>query len=234
MRGPQGDVPALLSVDDVEGLFHEFGHALHHGLTRAPYASLSGTNVEWDFVETPSQAFEEWVYQPQVLDAISGHYSDRTQKLPAVFRNKIIAARHIGIGISYARRLMIASEDMEYHTAEGPVDVTGISNRTYAGVMGLTPIPGNHEPATIGHFMGGYDAGYYSYLWSKVYAINVFSRFVNEGFENETTGADLRHWILEPGNMQDGGILLKGFLGTEPGPGVFYAYLGLDRTGNQT
>ncbi|MFA5221694.1 MAG: M3 family metallopeptidase [Methanoregula sp.] len=231
-RAPNGDIPSLLTHDDVDGLFHEFGHTLHASLTRAPYASLSGTNVEWDFVETPSQAMEEWTWQPEVIDTISGLYTNHTQKLPADIRDRIIAARDMDAGQVYTRMLMISSEDMEFHTAQGPVDVTGISDRMYADLMGIPPIQGGHEPATIGHFMGGYDAGYYSYLWSKVYALNVFERFRQDGLANTTTGMSYRHWILEPGNMQDGNTLLRGFLGKEPGMNVFYERLNISADGN--
>jgi len=226
VRAPNGNVPSLLSHDDVEGIFHEFGHALHFSLTRAPYASLSGTNVEWDFVETPSQAFEEWVWEPEVLDAISGHYANHTEKLPPGLRDRIIAARNLDAGLTYSRMLMISSEDMAFHTIDGPVNVTAVSDSLYEHIMGIKPLPGNHEPATIDHFMGGYDAGYYSYLWSKVYALNVYSRFRQDGLENATTGADYRHWILEPGNMQDGMVLLRGFLKKEPSPDALYEQFG--------
>ena len=225
MRAPVGDKPSLLSHDDLEGLFHELGHALHLSLTRAPYATLSGYNVEWDFVETPSQALEEWAWQPQVLDAISGLYTDPRQKLPVELRTRMIEARDMDAGMMYSRMLMISSEDMVFHTSPGPVNVTSISDVMYEDLMGIPPIEGGHEPATIGHFMGGYDAGYYSYLWSKVYALNVYARFERDGLTNTTTGAAFRHWILEPGNMQDGGVLLRGFLGKEPGMDVFYERL---------
>lgn len=225
VRAPAGDQPSLLSQDDVFGLFHELGHGLHVSLTRAPYSTLSGFNVEWDFAETPSQALEEWAWQPQVLDAISGLYTDPSQKLPADLRTRMIEARDLDAGIYYSRMLMISDEDMAFHTASGPVDVTRISDAMYEDMMGIRPIKGGHEPATIGHFMGGYDAGYYSYLWSKVYALNVFARFERDGLTNTTTGSAFRHWILEQGNMQDGDVLLRGFLGKEPGMDVFYERL---------
>ena len=225
VRAPEGDKPSLLSHDDVIGLFHELGHGLHASLTHAPYATLSGYNVEWDFAETPSQALEEWAWQPQVLDAISGLYTDPAQKLPAELRTRMIEARDLDAGIYYSRQLMFSSEDMVFHTASGPVDVTNLSNAMYEETMGIRPIAGGHEPATIGHFMGGYDAGYYGYLWSRVYALNVYSRFERDGLTNTTTGMEYRHWILEPGNMQDGDVLLRGFLGKEPGMDVFYERL---------
>jgi thimet oligopeptidase len=224
-RAPSGDIPSLLTHDDVEGLFHELGHALHGCLTRAPYASLAGSGVEWDFVETPSQALENWAWEPEVLDAISGHYADPREKLPAPLRDRIIAARDLGAGLRYTRMLVISTEDMVFHTADGPVDVTATADRIYRDLMGIPPIERGHEPATIGHFMGGYDAGYYSYLWAEVYALNVFARFKKEGLFNAATGTAYRHWILEQGNMQDGKVLLKGFLGKEPGMDVFYERL---------
>ena len=224
-RAPSGDIPPLLTHDDVEGLFHEFGHALHGCLTKAPYASLAGSSVEWDFVETPSQALESWVWEPEVLDAISGHYAHPAEKLPAPLRDRIIAARDLGAGLRYTRMLVISTEDMEFHTAKGPVDVTATANRIYRELMGISPLEGDHEPATIGHFMGGYDAGYYSYLWAEVYALNIFARFKKDGLFNAATGAAYRHWILEQGNMQDGKALLAGFLGKEPGMDVFYERL---------
>jgi len=225
MRAPEGDKPSLLSHDNVIDLFHELGHRLHASLTRAPYATLSGINVERDFVETPSQALEEWAWQPQVLDAISGLYTDPAQKLPADLRTRMIEARDLDAGIYYSRMLMFSDEDMAFHTASGPVDVTNISDAMYEEMMGIRPIAGGHEPATIPHFMGGYDAGYYSYLWSKVYALNVAARFERDGLTNTTTGTEFRHWILEPGNMHDGDVLLRGFLGKEPGMDVFYERL---------
>lgn len=226
-RAPSGDIPSLLTHDDVEGLFHEFGHALHGSLTRAPYASLAGSSVEWDFVETPSQTLENWAWEPSVIDAISGHYAHPEEKLPADLRDRIIAARDLDAGLKYTRMLVISTEDMKFHTAVGPVDVTTVSDATYEDLMGIPPLPGGHEPATIGHFMGGYDAGYYSYLWAEVYALNVFARFKKEGLFNASTGAAYRHWILEQGNMQDGTVLLRGFLGKEPGMDVFYERLNI-------
>ena len=93
----------------------------------------------------------------------------------------------------------------------------------------MEPIEGGHEPASFGHLMDGYDAGYYSYLWSKVYALNIFDRFRHDGLANATTGAEYRRWILSQGNMQDGKVLLKGFLGREPGVDMLYENLGIAR-----
>ncbi|MFA5331277.1 MAG: M3 family metallopeptidase [Methanoregula sp.] len=233
-RCPAEGIPSLLTHDDVEGLFHEFGHALHGSLTTAPYASLSGSSVEWDFVETPSQALENWIWEPSVLDAISGHFQKPDENLPAGLRDRIIAARDLDAGLLYTRMLVISSEDMAFHTAQGPVDVTVTADRIYQDLMGIPPLAGGHEPATIGHFMGGYDAGYYSYLWAEVYALNIFAKFKKDGLTNAATGAAYRHWILEPGNMQDGTLLLRGFLGKDPDLGVFYERLHIAQPGPGT
>lgn len=227
MPVPTAERPSLLSFDEVEGLFHEFGHILHGSLTTAPYGLWSGSNTEIDFVETPSQAFEEWIWTPGVIDLVSGHYLNQSDKLPVEIRDNLIESRDIDIGLRYGRQWTIAREDMDYHTIQGPVDITSISDSLYQEMMDITPIEGGHEPATIGHLAGGYDAGYYSYLWSKIYALNVFSRFENEGVRNASTGADFRRWILEQGNMKDGKVLLRGFLGKEPSADEFFNRLNL-------
>ncbi len=214
---PTLDRPSLLLFNDVEGLFHEFGHVLHGCLTRAPYGLLSGTNTELDYTETPSQAMEEWIWTREILNFISGHYLNHEEKLPADMRDNLIASRDIDIGLVYARQWVIARMDMEFSTVSGDVDIISCADTMYRDMMDIEPLAGGHEVATIGHFAGGYDAGYYSYLWSKIYALNVFSRFREEGVRNTDTGADFRHGILEPGNMKEGMILLRGFLGREPG-----------------
>ncbi|MDD1723544.1 MAG: Zn-dependent oligopeptidase [Methanospirillum sp.] len=219
---PAEEKPSLLPFNEVETLFHEFGHTLHESLSTAPYGTLSGIdNVELDFTETPSQAMEEWIWDPEVIDQLSGHYTNQSGKLPADMRDNLIASRDIDIGTTYAGQLVYAKEDMEFNTRPGPVNVIGISDSLYKEILGIDPVQGGHEPASIPHFAGGYDAGYYSYLWSKIYAINLFSRFEETGIGNSTTGMNYRHWILEPGNMQDGRDLLRGFLGKEPGQEAF-------------
>lgn len=225
---PQGDKPGLLTMYDIETLYHEGGHAMHNLLTTVPYGTQSGFNTEWDFVETPSQTLEEWVWDPQVLTSLSGHYTNSSRKIPPELRDRVIAARDVGVGHYYGRLLANTLEDMEYHTAAGPVDVTSISLRYYREISGI-PQPENiHQPASFGHLMGGYDAGYYGYLWSKVYALEIADEFEKDGMTNQTTGLRLRREILSQGNMQDGGVLLKNFLGKEPGTGAFYKRLGIE------
>lgn len=225
---PQEDVPALLNHEEVETLFHEFGHALHMTLSTAPYASLSGFNAAWDFVETPSQAMQRWVWVPEVLNMVSARYDKREEKLPPEMMASIIAAKDFLLGYGYSRQLEYTYMDLEYHTATGPVDVTAVANRLYREFVGIDPIPGAHDPASFGHLMGGYDAGYYSYLWSEVYAASVFARFEAEGILNSTVGQSYREQVLEQGNMQDGTVLIRAFLGHDPTPDAFFSSLGIN------
>ncbi|WP_292346910.1 MULTISPECIES: M3 family metallopeptidase [unclassified Methanoregula] len=224
---PQGDKPGLLTMDDIETLFHEGGHAMHYLLTTVPYGTWSGFSTELDFVETPSQTLEEWAWDPVVLDSLSSHYTNSSKKLPPELRDRVIAGRDAGIGQYYGRILANSLEDMEYHTADGPVDVTAVSRRIYSEVTGISQPEGIHQPASFVHLMSGYDAGYYGYLWSKVYALEIADEFRRDGMTNQTTGMRLRNQILSQGNMHDGGVLLERFLGHEPGTAAFYQRLGI-------
>jgi thimet oligopeptidase len=219
---PVDGKPALLSHDDVETLFHEFGHIMHQTLTRAPYASLSGSSTAQDFVEAPSQMLENWVWQPEVLTKLSGLQEDHSQHLPKDLLDKMIAARDFQQGYFYTKQLLYGSYDITIHSQQGPVDV----NQTYADLhkklLGLDPIDGQKFPASFGHLMGGYDAGYYGYLWSKVYAQDMFSVFKAEGITNAEVGMRYRKVILEHGNMKDAIDLLPMFLKREPSKAAFY------------
>lgn len=222
--------PSLMTPGDVSTLFHETGHALHSLLTRAPYGTLAGTNVQWDFVETPSQALEEWPYDPQVMESLSGYYTNRSQKIPADLSNRIIAAQNSGKGYYYSRQLVYSLYDLRLHTATPPVNATDLFYATYADVMARPLAPGLHEPASFSHLMGGYDAGYYGYLWSKVYALEIVDEFERNGMTNHTSGMRFREEILSRGNMDDGDVLLDNFLGRQPGPGALYRYIGINVT----
>ncbi len=224
---PEGKRPSLLTIDEIETLFHETGHAMHYLLTTAPYGTLSGFSVEWDFVETPSQTLEEWVWDPEVLESISGHYTNMSEKIPADLRDRIIAARNVGTGNLYSRLLVNSLEDMRFHTAIVPVNVTEVWYQTYEEIMGTRPLPGTHQPASFGHLMGGYDAGYYGYLWSKVYALNIVNEFKENGMTNPTLGMKFRDEILSKGNIEEGMMLLKNFLGYKPGVDSLYEHLGI-------
>jgi thimet oligopeptidase len=224
---PADGKPGLLTMYDVETIFHEGGHAMHTLLTTVPYGTQSGFNTEWDFVETPSQTLEEWTWDPEVLTPLSGCPANASEKIPANLRDKIIAVRDVGAGYDYSTMLAKSYEDMEFHMAEGPVDTRAVYARIYKDMTGLSLPDEIHQPASFGHLMGGYDAGYYGYLWSKVYAMEITGEFKRDGMTNRTTGLRFRQEVLSQGNMQDGTVLLQNFLGREPGPGAFYERLGI-------
>lgn len=226
---PNGDKPSLLSHDEVETFFHEFGHIMHQTLTKAPYASLSGSSVAQDFVEAPSQMLENWVWSPKILSQISGHYQNHANKLPENDLKNLINAKNFQQGALYTKQLLYALYDMTLHTsAEGNhVDVTKTYDSLYLSTMGQKPLEGAHFAASFGHLMGGYDAGYYGYLWSEVYAQDMFSIFPADDLTNAEVGGRYRKIILESGSMKDASELLVDFLGREPNAKAFYLKLGI-------
>ena len=226
LSAPANGKPGLLTHDDVETFFHEFGHIMHQTLTRAPYASLSGSSVAQDFVEAPSQMLENWVWNKDILKVISGHYQNTNEKLPTELLNQMLAARNFQQGAAYTKQLLYALFDMTIHTQSGPVDVQKTYDGLYREIVAQEPIAGNHFPGTFGHMMGGYDAGYYGYLWSEVYAQDMFSQFPAD-LTDADVGARYRNVILEQGGMKDPLTLLREFLGRDPNSDAFFKKLGL-------
>ncbi|MBI3547609.1 MAG: Zn-dependent oligopeptidase [Elusimicrobia bacterium] len=227
---PTKDRPSLLphsgSSGDVETVFHEFGHIMHQTLTRARYERFSGTSVARDFVEAPSQMLEEWVWQAPVLADLSGHFKDPARHLPKALLEKMIAAKNATSGLYYLRQNFFATLDMTYHTSSR-LDLT----QTYAKLMkevSLIPMaPGTIPEASFTHLMGGYDAGYYGYLWSKVYAEDMFSRFQKQGLLSPDVGRDYRRKVLEVGAGRDEAASLRDFLGRKPNEKAFLRSIGL-------
>jgi thimet oligopeptidase len=224
---PVGGKPSLLNHEEVETVFHEFGHIMHQTLTEVPYGSLSGSAVAQDFVEAPSQMLENWVWSPKVLASLSGHYLDHSKKLPEKVLKKLIAARDFNQGYFYTRQLYLGLYDMMLHTATGAVDSTALQDKLYKEIIGLDPIPGGHFQAGFGHLMGGYDAGYYGYLWSKVYAEDMFTKFEKGGLLNPKIGGEYRQHILAKGNEEEAMALLREFLDREPNSKAFFKMLHL-------
>jgi thimet oligopeptidase len=224
---PSDGKPSLLTHDEVETLFHEFGHIMHHTLSKAPYSSLSGFSVARDFIEAPSQMLEEWVWSPKILNQISGHYKNPAKKLPAHLIQKMIAARKFGQSHFYTRQLWLGNIDMAYHSnPDKNIDTTAVQLKMYKDIIGLDGAADTHFEARFGHLMG-YDAGYYGYLWSEVYAKDMFTLFEKEGLLSSKAGSKYRKVILEQGNMKDALDLVKEFLGRNPSPKPFYRFLGI-------
>ena len=223
------DRPSLLSHDDVETLFHEFGHVMHATLTKVKFASLSGFNVAGDFVEAPSQMLENWVWQPQILKMITALYSDRSKKMPDELIAKLVQSRKFNRAYGFNAQLLYSIYDLTLHQSPKDLDVTETYNSLYKQIMGLDPLPGTHFPASFGHIMGGYDAGYYGYLWSNVYAFDMFTKFENGKLVSPVEGLNYRKIILEKGNLQDAAVLLQEFLGRKPNTDAFFRYLGIKK-----
>ena len=218
--GTEGQ-PSLLKFDDVVTLFHEFGHVTHNIFTTAKYTTFSGTSVSRDFVEVPSEMLENWAYQPEVLKKISGHFRNPDEKIPDEMIRKILDARNMDSGLFYLRQLLFGILDMEYHTADGPVDTTAVYARLMKDVSLIPMSQGVHPQASFGHLMGGYEAGYYSYLWSRVISVDLFGRFLDTVVMNKETGKRYRELILAPGRSYDEAVQVRKFLGRDSNEDAF-------------
>lgn len=225
---PTADRPSLLKHNEVDTYFHEFGHIMHQTLTRARYGRFSGSSVARDFVEAPSQMLENWVWSAEVLPMLSGHYKDRSQKLPKELLDKMIAAKNVNSGLIYLRQIFFGSIDMRYHTASEIADTTAEYEHLMGPVSLIPMSAGTHPEASFGHLMG-YDSGYYGYLWSKVFAEDMFSRFEAEGVLNPVIGRLYRQAILEQGSSKDEAAILRDFLGREPNEKAFLKSIGLTK-----
>jgi Zn-dependent oligopeptidase len=222
---PSGDTPSLLTHREVLTFFHEFGHVLHGVLTTADLVRFSGVATERDFVEAPSQIMEHWTWQADVLARFARHH--RTgEPIPPDLVERLVAARRLNVGLATLRQIQFALLDLRLHDADTPKDLDAI-NAEAAAVTPFPVVPGTFFPASFGHLMGGYDAGYYGYLWSEVYGDDMFSRFEAEGITSPRVGADYRRAILEPGGTRDAIDLLRDFLGREPDDQAFLRKLGL-------
>jgi thimet oligopeptidase len=222
-----GGAPSLLKHDEVVTLFHEFGHILHQGLTTAEFARFSGSRTERDFVEAPSQIMENWCWDTRVLQRFARHH--RTgEPLPAGLVERLVAARDLDEGIAQLRQCFYGLLDLRLHSATGERDLDKLTQEAFA----VTGMPFPEEPtfflASFAHLLAGYDAGYYGYLWSRVYGDDMYSRFEEAGATSPEVGREYRRAILERGGSEDAAALLRRFLGREPSNGPFLRRLGLD------
>ncbi|QQR89358.1 MAG: M3 family metallopeptidase [Myxococcales bacterium] len=218
---PVGDAPALLTHREVQTMFHEFGHLLHHCLSRVPVRELAGTNVAWDFVELPSQIMENWCWQRQALDTFARHYqSDET--IDAALYEKMIQARNYRAANAALRQLCFATLDLDLHQryALNPTHDVLVYARSVMQEFTPAALPTDYAMlAGFGHLFSspvGYAAGYYSYKWAEVLDADAFSRFQNEGIFNRDTGMAFRRAVLEKGNSKDPADLFADFMGRAP------------------
>jgi oligopeptidase A len=217
---PTGNDPALLTHDEVQTLFHEFGHGLHHMLTQVDYAGVSGiSGVEWDAVELPSQFMENWCWEQEALELISGHYQSG-EKLPEELFNKMLAAKNFQAGMMMVRQLEFSLFDFKIHQAFNPSEggrIYETLNKIREQVAIVLPPEFNRFAHSFSHiFAGGYAAGYYSYKWAEVLSSDAYSLFEENGIFDRATGEAFLTNILEKGGSEDALELFKNFRGREP------------------
>ncbi|MBD3619487.1 MAG: oligopeptidase A [Chromatiales bacterium] len=217
---PVGDRPALFTHDEVITLFHEFGHGLHHMLTRVDYPAVSGINgVEWDAVELPSQFMENWCWEREALDLFAAHWQTG-EKLPDTLFQKLLATRNYHAAMMMVRQIEFALFDMRIHLEYDPARggrIQEILDEVRAEVAVVQPPAFNRFQHGFSHiFAGGYAAGYYSYKWAEVLSADAFARFEEEGLFNPKVGQDFLEQILEVGGTRPAMDSFRAFRGREP------------------
>ena len=217
---PVDGKPSLLTLDQVETLFHEYGHALHGLLSQCTYKSVAGTSVARDFVELPSQIMENWAFQPEVLAGYARHY-ETGEVIPAELVEKITAAGNFNQGFMTTELAAASILDLKWHMLES---VEGVDPMTFeaqaCAEMGLIDqiIPRYRSTYFAHIFSGGYSAGYYSYLWAEVLDKDAFELFMEKGIFDQTTAASFRQNILEKGGSDEPMDLYRRFRGADPDP----------------
>lgn len=222
---PGKQTPSLLSHNEVETLFHEFGHIIHFTLGHPRFASQHSSAVARDFVEMPSQMLENWVWDRRILKKISRHY--KTGKpLPDEIINNVLAARNFLENYSMMRQMALASYDMLLHLKppKAAAKINELMQTFNKKLLGIALPKGAMFGAGFGHLMGGYDAGYYGYAWSKVYAADLFTRFEKEGILDARVGKDYRT-LLTKAATEDEMSMIVSFLGRRPNNKAFLKQL---------
>jgi oligopeptidase A len=217
---PTSDTPALLTHDDVITLFHEFGHGLHHMLTKVDHLGVSGINgVEWDAVELPSQFMENWCWEQAAQALISGHYQTG-ETLPDTLFNKMLAAKNFQAGMIMVRQLEFSLFDFRIHQDYDPEKggrIYEILEQVRDQVAVVRPPKFNRFAHSFSHiFAGGYGAGYYSYKWAEVLSSDAFSLFEEKGIFDQETGKAFLSNILEQGGTENAMDLFIKFRGRKP------------------
>ncbi|RZB92980.1 probable cytosolic oligopeptidase A [Glycine soja] len=232
---PVGNKPSLMTFREVETVFHEFGHALQHMLTKQDEGLVAGIRgIEWDAVELPSQFMENWCYHRETLMGIAKHF-DTGESLPEEVYLKLVAARTFRAGSLSLRQLKFASVDLELHTKYvpgGPESIYDVDRRVSEKTQVIPPLPEDRFLCSFSHiFAGGYAAGYYSYKWAEVLSADAFSAFEDAGLDNDKavkeTGRKFRETILALGGGKPPLDVFVQFRGREPTPDALLRHNGL-------
>jgi oligopeptidase A len=232
---PVDGKPSLMTFREVETLFHEFGHGLHHMLTRVDFAGAAGiNNVEWDAVELPSQFMENWCYDRATLFGMARHY-ETGEALPEAYYQRLLAARTYMSGSATLRQVYFSTMDIELHhryVPGGKESIAQLRDRIAQTTTVLKPLPEDAFLCAFGHiFAGGYSAGYYSYKWAEVLSADAFAAFEEAGLENDAaiveTGRRFRETVLALGGSQHPMEVFKAFRGREPQTEALLRHSGL-------
>jgi oligopeptidase A len=232
MTQPVGDKPALLTHNEAETIFHEFGHLLHHCLSRVEVRSLAGTQVAWDFVELPSQIFENWCWERDSLDLFARHY-ETGAPIPDDLFAKMQRAKNYRSAAAQMRQLSFGITDLTLHrtwNAERDGDVVTFA-RKLGRPFSVSDFPEDYSMITaFTHLFASpvaYGSGYYSYKWAEVLDADAFTRFQKEGLFSETTGIEFRDKVLSRGDSEDPGDLYRNFMGRDPDVTALFVRAGL-------
>ncbi|PSL03917.1 M3 family metallopeptidase [Cecembia rubra] len=226
---PTKTTPSLLTFNEVTTLFHEFGHALHGLLAKGNYESLSGTSVHWDFVELPSQIFENWCYEKECLDLFARHY-ESGEPIPVELIQKIKNSANFHMGYQTVKQISFGLLDMAYHGSDPNkiTDIPTFENEVMKPTQLLPEVEGTLMSTSFSHiFQGGYASGYYSYKWAEVLDADAFELFLERGIFDRETARSFKENILSAGGSEHPSILFKRFRGRDPEPEALLKRAGL-------
>ncbi len=223
---PSGEQPALLTHSEVETLFHEFGHLMHQLMTKSSISMFAGTNVLQDFVEVPSQLFEHWAWDRTSLKSFAKHWQTQ-ETISDELIDRMVAGRHFGSGLHIQQQLFYGALDMTYHTdAQSIGDPSSTTRRLQEAFTQFDYVENTGFETCFGH-LTGYAAGYYGYLWARVFADDMFSMFEEVGVRSRDVGTKLWQLVLAKGGSVEPMDLIQKFLGRKPNQAAFRRHLGL-------